>query len=468
MLLFRSLERTGHSSIAFLVCLELPCSLQRSMCRQQTSGEALPSLFLTRRLCPDAYGGENPEQRILLWPSCCSMALPISRTVLSNRRVTSPVRWYLVRILHAVDGGHVGMFTACLALLLTRDHLQKRRHEPIQDSLWLYLFAIFLSNTVMGFIGTVRHGSSNADSQSHKEITWIPLAGYIFLPLLGTTLYQWYHQYSTRQSLPEAESRTQHPLSFWLFATNLFLVGWFWMQRDLKVDWVAVDPNSIAQLVYLISLCSMIAHLLLHLLSSQPQRDRTCLLLCMDLLPSIVLVTGKIGCLAWTASLWELLSFRRLIFSSRESSTIEMKSFGFGLVGHYAALHVFFHTEHYCEFSGLHFTAAFIGFPEFEYYTSGMLLALETFSGWILMPFLLTFLCPPHASSQHVLSAYLAARSYHLFLSMTSANIMRRHLWTYRTFAPKFVFELAFLIVTDLSVLCATLLHKSGRGKTVR
>ena len=420
----------------------------------------------TRRFCLDGCGGEHPDQLMPLARSCCSMALPISRTVSSSRRVTSPVRLCLVMIVQAVNGsGSVGMFTAFLALLLARDHLQKRRQMPIQHSLWLCLSAIFLSSTVMGFVGTVRHSSSNTSHPSHKESSWIPVAGYIFLPLLGTTLHRLYRQQGKRQSPLETESSIRHSLSFCLFAANLFLVGWNWMQRDLKVDWTVVDPNSIAQLVYLISLCGMTVHLLLHLLTSQPQRDKTCLLICMDLLPSILLVSGKIGCLVWTATLWELLSFRSLIFSNRESDTTEMKSFGFGLVGHYAAMHVFFHTEHYCEFSGLHFTAAFIGFPDFEYYTSGMLLALETFSGWILMPFLLSCLCPPYAPSQHVLSAYLTARSYLLFLSMTSANIMRRHLWTYRTFAPKFVFELAFLIVTDLSVLCATLLHKSGDWK---
>lgn len=149
-------------------------------------------------------------------------------------------------------------------------------------------------------------------------------------------------------------------------------------------------------------------------------------------------------------------------------------------------MQLFFYTGHFCEFSGLQYNAAFVGFKEFEFYTSGALLALNTFGVHVLMTLALPFLPPvarhfsevgtrlrvekndetgpqsdPAKGSDFKLCVvvYGLLRTLNAVASVISVAIQRRHLLVWAVFAPKFVFEVCFLLVTDVGlVLCSGLM----------
>lgn len=155
----------------------------------------------------------------------------------------------------------------------------------------------------------------------------------------------------------------------------------------------------------------------------------------------------------------------------------------------------FFVTGHLCEFSGLLYTAAFIGQTDYNLLRSGLLLGFDT-CGWMIITILLAcILAPQHtgdSTKKHIshqkymttarpalsiryvfidlpgmiasqiseqspiqgtLALFGFMRSLVCFCSMISAGIQKRHLYAWALFAPKFVFEVYFLSITYLTLL---------------
>lgn len=156
---------------------------------------------------------------------------------------------------------------------------------------------------------------------------------------------------------------------------------------------------------------------------------------------------------------------------------------------------LFFVSGHLCEFSGLLYTAAFVGQIDYHLLQSGILLGFDT-CGWMIVTILLAcILAPPsrtnYIKKQHIPSTRPASsiryvfthlpgmiashihseppiqgtlalfgiiRSLVCFCSMISAGIQKRHLYAWALFAPKFVFEVYFLSMTYLTLLAMSVL----------
>ena len=144
---------------------------------------------------------------------------------------------------------------------------------------------------------------------------------------------------------------------------------------------------------------------------------------------------------------------------------------------------VFFATGHLCEFAGLQYTSGFVGFREFHLLRAAILMSMDTFGAMGLVgSFGIRYAMENSTiSGQHKVSkttsscacsekrndqlrtqsstkqilvllfAFIRAAS--CFCAMLSAAIQRRHLYVWALFAPRFVFETAFLLVTDLVLL---------------
>eukprot|EP00887_Chlorella_sp_A99_P003022 scaffold9.g3022.t1 len=168
---------------------------------------------------------------------------------------------------------------------------------------------------------------------------------------------------------------------------------------------------------------------------------------------------------------------------------------------------MFFVSGHLCEFAGLRYTAAFVGYDQFRLWRGAVLMTLETFGTMLLaaavLPLVVAAACgdegdgsgraaagagggaagdaagaadapvqqqrqaraqegrPAHeggeearAQAQALLVLQLARAATALAAAL-SAAIQRRHLYAWALFAPKFVFEAAFLLATDLALLAA-------------
>lgn len=161
---------------------------------------------------------------------------------------------------------------------------------------------------------------------------------------------------------------------------------------------------------------------------------------------------------------------------------------------------VFFVSGHLCEFAGLLYTAAFVGLRDYNFIKSGILLATDTFGAMVAtivgLVMLLVIKPPvkegrasrgsrastssPGSSLAPPLSSYIDTiidqshapgwttfmtllllgipRSLACFAAMLSAGIQRRHLYAWALFAPKFVFEVFFVLITDLIILILSFL----------
>ena len=109
--------------------------------------------------------------------------------------------------------------------------------------------------------------------------------------------------------------------------------------------------------------------------------------------------------------------------------------------------------------------AGYIGLQEFHLGLSPALVALDTFSSQLLMVLFINFLRhavgPEHEGAQHYastpVSLSLPAHSHaaRTFTSVACAALQRRHLMIWAVFAPKFILETSFSLVTQTLMLLA-------------
>lgn len=141
------------------------------------------------------------------------------------------------------------------------------------------------------------------------------------------------------------------------------------------------------------------------------------------------------------------------------------------------AVCLFFATGHWCAFDGLRYGAAFIGFDEFVLIRQAILLTVETFGfSHILslfgLPILVAhqFLFKQAEQKNNILSARLI-QVFMIFglisATTTTATILcvtiqRRHLMVWGLFAPKFVFDVVGLLLTDVLTCLASFYYLSG------
>jgi hypothetical protein len=138
-------------------------------------------------------------------------------------------------------------------------------------------------------------------------------------------------------------------------------------------------------------------------------------------------------------------------------------------------LQLFFCSSHFCEFSGLQYASAFIGFDSMVWYTSGSLLLLNT-CGFLLLAvlslpaFVVACTAADNAqqeqqSTEHVRQQLACSmlvgnsmRFAALVVCMVSAAVQQQHILLWAIFAPKLCFELWFMVVTDVGQLLASAL----------
>ncbi|XVF29973.1 hypothetical protein REPUB_Repub16aG0017300 [Reevesia pubescens] len=138
------------------------------------------------------------------------------------------------------------------------------------------------------------------------------------------------------------------------------------------------------------------------------------------------------------------------------------------------AVCLFFATGHWCAFDGLRYGAAFMGFDEFILVRQAILLTIDTFGfSHILCVFGLPLfvVCPSLVNQTEQRRSLLYIKLFRIFMiyrlitattvttTIVCVAIQRRHLMVWGLFAPKFVFDVVGLILTDVLIFLASIYY---------
>ncbi|GMJ10472.1 hypothetical protein like AT5G17250 [Hibiscus trionum] len=137
------------------------------------------------------------------------------------------------------------------------------------------------------------------------------------------------------------------------------------------------------------------------------------------------------------------------------------------------AVCLFFATGHWCAFDGLRYGAAFIGFDDFVLVPQAILLTIDTFGfSHILsvlgLPLFVAFSSMPNQTEHRSLFSIKLFWIFMVYGLITATTvtativcvaIQRRHLMVWGLFAPKFVFDVVGLILTDVLIFVASIYY---------
>ncbi|GAB2227848.1 hypothetical protein Droror1_Dr00009675 [Drosera rotundifolia] len=192
----------------------------------------------------------------------------------------------------------------------------------------------------------------------------------------------------------------------------------------------------------------------------------------------IILLAGKQGSLVALATIvgaWCIVRLGNLGLGLKDGTSNYMTVFPPPVIKwSLLAVTLFFCTGHWCAFDGLRYGAAFIGFDEFILIRQAILLTIETFGFSLILPifglpFVVAYLLPNEGTKKTKNSLFgrlaLVYLMYGFIAAVTTTftvlcvAIQRRHLMVWGLFAPKFVFDVGGLILTDLLIFLAALYY---------
>lgn len=193
---------------------------------------------------------------------------------------------------------------------------------------------------------------------------------------------------------------------------------------------------------------------------------------------TIILLLGKQGSFVALASMGAAWCITRLenLDPAADGGTASSLTFYPLPVTQWSLLAValFFCTGHWCAFDGLRYGAAFVGFDEFMLIRQAILLTIDTFGCSHLLPiFGLPLLVSqrhlngqPKHSKLHIAVQLCQVFLMYGFITTTAlaftamcVTLHRRHLMVWGLFAPKYVFEVVGLILTDVLICLAALYY---------
>ncbi|RCH86220.1 mannose-ethanolamine phosphotransferase gpi13 [Rhizopus stolonifer] len=126
---------------------------------------------------------------------------------------------------------------------------------------------------------------------------------------------------------------------------------------------------------------------------------------------------------------------------------------------HFLGHHLFFTTGHQATFTSLPWKAAFIGFQDMHYYTGMVLVTLSTVAGYILTwlgwSVILLETMEEHKAqvSKECLHLLTLLHLIPTFLCAVFVFVLRRHLMTWKIFAPRFLFQVLLQVGAHVAAI---------------
>ncbi|XP_013613025.1 PREDICTED: GPI ethanolamine phosphate transferase 3 isoform X2 [Brassica oleracea var. oleracea] len=269
-----------------------------------------------------------------------------------------------------------------------------------------------------------------------------------------------------------------HSEGIWKYVTvgsmlSYFLIALLWASESKIFGFdgllqVIGGRNIIPQTVYVIGLVQLFLLASAHMFCSGKDKNwgsRTVALVSACSSP-VILLSGKQGSMLALAYLLAGYCIMRLEGVERRTKSDGQNKFSkldSVCVVQWSLLSVcmFFASGHWCAFDGLRYGAAFVGFDEFVLIRQAILLTIETFGfSIILSVFGLPLLIPSHGEKRHQLfqmyMLYGVISATTVTATILCVTIHRRHLMVWGLFAPKFVFDVVGLILTDVLICLAS------------
>lgn len=270
---------------------------------------------------------------------------------------------------------------------------------------------------------------------------------FVFLTsLLGLFLFRWLIYWRTF-----TESRLQAGLD----SVALLFTAWSWCEkRSSNADLDGYLPCRIAFLLLIPSFLSIVVFALVKAKVEKGIVQSVGLTALFKFLILIMIVTGPS---AATSLLLYLIQCSVVYALSLASGAFEVNSIVLAALVKFITRHTFFATNHGCAFNRLQLSAAFVATKEFEYFSAGGSLFMNTF-GWEVAGLAFTWLLSKHRGRHAIWRFNVIFQTLEALCSCISVSVLRRHLMVWDIYAPHFLFSAIFSVLTLLSQLSICLL----------
>ncbi|CAO2819154.1 unnamed protein product [Amaranthus hypochondriacus] len=252
---------------------------------------------------------------------------------------------------------------------------------------------------------------------------------------------------------------------------------------NLNVILQYIGRIHIPRAIYAVGITQLVALVINQLLRKRTSYDRNHLTSQIVAMLSawsstIILLSGKQGpivALATVAAAYCIMRLENLSQIATDGASSVVTSYSLPTTQwSLLAVALFFCSGHWCAFDGLRYGAAFVGFDEFMLVRQAFLLAIDTFGfSHVLpifgLPILITQRHSNHQKKQSKLSLSVQLSQIYLMYGciITSAvacmvlcvTLHRRHLMVWGLFAPKYVFDVVGLILTDILICVGSLYY---------
>ncbi|KAI8565927.1 hypothetical protein RHMOL_Rhmol03G0298800 [Rhododendron molle] len=269
---------------------------------------------------------------------------------------------------------------------------------------------------------------------------------------------------------------------------NYLLIAAYWTSEskllNLPLMRTDIQRNYIPKVIYMIGFGQLSSLALLQFLSEEKTSSwkETVVVKIVAVLSAwsstIIILSGRQGPMVALASMaggWCIMRLECLEQDSENSHLQTLSLYSFPVTQwSLLAVCLFFCSGHWCAFDGLHYAAAFIGFEEFILVPQAILLSIDTFGFSHILPiFGLPFLAiqqvPSGTGEQRKGFFFMQLCQVYLMYGLITATtatftmlcvaIQRRHLMVWGLFAPKFVFDVLGLMLTDFLIFVALLYY---------
>ncbi|KAM0049661.1 putative Type I phosphodiesterase/nucleotide pyrophosphatase/phosphate transferase [Helianthus debilis subsp. tardiflorus] len=433
-------------------------------------GILLTSIFihlLVIKRVEDMYIADFPYQEI----NTVSFGLVVSCAIVAARACSFLSNSYILE-----EGKMTSFLLASITMLgLHRSIMTKKM---ISEAAALVFLISILRFTIE--LGLSKQGSPEVSSEFHSWVYVADILPILPLIILAYLLYKSISSSSCNWLLKFVI--TGSILSYILVALHLTL-GSSSLSHMIPPIFDGIKGNLIPRAIYVIGIAQLLFLSVVQFFEEEKTSkwEETTLMKAVGMLSvwssTLIILSGKQGPWVALASViggWLILRLRGLDQDYKNGSTGLLASYSSSVTQwSFLASCLFFCSGHWCAFDGLRYAAAFIGFDEFTIIPQAILLTIETYGFSHILPTLgLPFLVAYRHSfnkakqtRESIIQLFQVYLIYGLIMAVTTSftvlcvMIQRRHLMVWGLFAPKFVFDVVGLILTDVLICVSSLIY---------